>query len=270
MRNHLFFISFMISLICNLQSFAQLGDTIFNQTDKQGLKQGFWKVKYPNGLVKYTAYFKNDKPAGLMKRYFEDGTIKAEMIFDATGTKAKSKLYYQDGPLAGEGNYVNSLKDSSWNYYSYYTKTLSNKENYAKGKKNGLSISYYPNGKIAEELNWKDDIRNGIWHQYFENGILKMSIEFLNGKQNGPFLLNYPNDKPEWKGFYKNDIREGQWTHYDPQGNKDSAIEYKNGVASNAAALDAKEQELLKELEKQKGKIPEPDEINIMTPAKKE
>ncbi len=97
-----------------------------------------------------------------------------------------------------------------------------------------------------------------------------MSIEFLNGKQNGPFLLNYPNDKPEWKGFYKNDIREGQWTHYDPQGNKDSAIEYKNGVASNAAALDAKEQELLKELEKQKGKIPEPDEINIMTPAKKE
>src|ERR1035437_3386097 len=144
MRNHLFFISFTISLICNLQSFAQPGDTIFNQTDKQGLKQGFWKVKYPNGLVKYSAYFKNDKPAGLMKRYFEDGTIKAVMVFDATGIKAKTKLYYQDGPLAAEGNYVNSLKDSTWNYYSYYTKTLSNRENYVKGKKNGLSVSYYP------------------------------------------------------------------------------------------------------------------------------
>lgn len=270
MRKQLISILFFIFPLYCLQSFAQHGDTVFNQTDKQSKKQGFWKVKYPNGAIKYTARFKDDKPIGLLRRYFEDKTMKAEMVFDATGTKAKAKIYYQDGPLAGEGNYVNSLKDSTWNYYSYYTKTISNRETYIKGKKNGLSISYYPNGKIAEELNWKNDIRHGIWHQYYENGVLKMSAEFLNGKRNGAFMLNYPDKKPEWKGLYKNDIKEGQWLHYGPDGKNDSTLAYKNGVASNAKELDDKEQELLKQIEKKKGKIPEPDENNIRNPAKNE
>jgi len=269
MRTHLFLIFSFVFYVISSEGFSQKGDTIFNQKDSQGRKQGFWKVQYPNGSIKYTACFKDDKPIGLLKRYFEDNSIKAEMIFDAKG-KAKARIYYQDGPLAGEGNYINSFKDSTWNYYSYYTKALSNRETYVNNKKNGLSISYYPNGKIAEELNWKDNVRNGIWHQYYENGALKTSSEFLNGKRNGTFILYYPDSKIEWKGSYKNDIREGQWVHYDPLGKINSTIEYKNGVASNAAELDAKEQELLKEIEKKKGKIPEPDETNIMNPAKNE
>ena len=40
-----------------------------NQTDKQGLKQGFWIKKYPNGNIMYQGYFIDDKPAKLMKRF---------------------------------------------------------------------------------------------------------------------------------------------------------------------------------------------------------
>jgi antitoxin component YwqK of YwqJK toxin-antitoxin module len=268
MRNSLFFILFITFQLYNNQGQAQPGDTVFNQSDKQGRKQGFWKVKYPNGVLKYTACFKDDKPVGMMKRYFDDSTIKAEMFFDASGTKAKAKLYYQDGPIAAEGNYINALKDSTWIYYSYYTKTISNRETYIKDKKNGLSISYFPNGKVAEELNWANGTRNGIWNQYYENGVMKVSGGFLNGKHNGPFKLNYPDNKPELEGLYKDDMREGQWVHHDPQGNNDLTIEYKNGIASNADELDAKEQGLLEQIEKKKGKIPEPDETNIMNPAK--
>jgi len=263
MKNHFIFILLFSCCLSNYDSFSQSGDTLFNQTDKQGRKQGFWKVKYEKGALKYTAFFKDDKPVGLMKRYFEDQTIKAEMFFEANGV-ARAKLYYQAGPLAALGNYVNSLKDSTWNYYSYYTKTLSNRETYIKDKKNGVSISYFPSGKVAEELTWKNGIRDGTWRQYYENGVIKMSSGFLNGKRTGAFLLNYPTNKPEWKGLYKDDKREGKWLHYDPLGKNDSTIEYKNGVASNAAELDAKEQELLKQIEKNKGKIPEPSEDNIM------
>ena len=43
---------------------ASGSDTIWNQTDKNGLKQGFWKVTYENGFVKYQGFFKNNLPFG--------------------------------------------------------------------------------------------------------------------------------------------------------------------------------------------------------------
>ena len=117
-------------------------------------------------------------------------------------------------------------------------------------------------------MGWKNEVRDGIWRQYYENGVLKMSTSFANGKRTGAFILNYPDNKPEWKGLYKDDKREGKWVHYDPSGKNDTSIEYKDGEALNAAELDAKEQELLKQIEKQKGKIPEPDETNFMGPGR--
>jgi antitoxin component YwqK of YwqJK toxin-antitoxin module len=117
---------------------------------------------------------------------------------------------------------------------------------------------------VAEESEWTLGIRNGIWKQYFENDVLKMSTSFVNGKRDGQFLLNYPNKLVEWKGSYQDDKREGTWEHFDPTGQKDVTIEYKDGEPLNAAELDSKEQDLLKSIEKQKGKIPEPDETNFL------
>lgn len=269
MRHFLTIICVFLSCSGNAQFLAANGDTIFNKTDKQGKKQGYWKVKYDDGVIKYTAFFKDDKPIGLMRRYFEDNSLKAEMYFNNDGIRSKAKIFYQAGPLAAEGNYINSLKDSTWNYYSYYTKTLSNRETYLNGKKHGRSTSYFSTGKISEELDWKNGVREGIWKLYFENGALKLATAFVNGKRTGEFVLNYPDNRPEWNGYYINDKREGKWSHFDVNQKDTTVIEYKNGIAINAAELEAKEQKLLKEIEKAKGKIPEPDETNFM-PEKKE
>lgn len=239
-------------------------DTVFNQTDKQGLKQGYWKVKYPNGKIRYTALYKDNNPIGLMKRYFDDNTLLAEFYFYPNSKKIKAKLYYQAGPLAAEGNYSEKdVKDSIWNYYSYYTKTLSSRETYVRGKKHGMAYSYFSTGKIAEEKDWKNGAQNGIWRQYFENGILKFSTSYLDGKRHGQFVANYPDGKPEWKGMYQNDMREGKWNHYDINGQIIRTVEYKDGIALNAEKLLEEEQKFLDAIEKQKGKIPEPDESNV-------
>ncbi len=264
MKHALIVLSILLTCNINAQFIASNGDTIFNQTDKQGLKQGFWKAKYDDGTVKYMVFFKDDKPSGTMKRYFDDATIKAIMYYHPDGIRSKAQIYYQAGPIAAEGNYVKTFKDSTWSYYSYYTKTLSNKETYANGKKHGYSISYYSTDTISEVLSWKNGIRDGEWKQYFPNGVLKLSTLFANGKRTGDFILNYPDKRAEWKGSYYNDKREGTWNHFDASGENDTNIEYKNGVATNAAELEGKEQELLNEIEKVKGKIPEPDETNFM------
>lgn len=253
----------ILTVLCSL-TFAQT-DTVFNQTDQQGKKQGYWKVKYPNGKIKYTAFYKNDKPVGLMKRYFNDNSLMAELYFYPNSTKIKAKLYFQAGPLAAEGIYSDKdVKDSVWNYYSFYTKTLSARETYIKGKKSGIAYSYFSDGRVAEEKSWKNDILDGVWKQYFENGVIRFSTFYTNGKRSGTFITNYPDGHMEWKGIYQNDKREGKWTHYDITGKEINSVEYKDGVALNADQLMKEEQKQLDNIEKLKGKIPEPDENSIM------
>lgn len=258
-----------ICLAVNAQTGSKSSDTLFNQTDKQGLKQGYWKVKYPNGALKYTAFYKDNKPVGTMKRYFDDNTLMAELQFSPTSSRIRAKLYFQAGPMAAEGVYSQKdVKDSTWNYYSFYTKTLRSRESYINGKKHGMSYGYFEDGKIAEERDWKNGVSNGIWRQYFQNGVVKLACIYVDGKRDGNFTVYYPDNKPEWQGFYKDDKREGKWTHFDPNGGVVSVTEYKDGVATNADELQAKEQKALDEIEKQKGKIPEPDEINSMPGAR--
>lgn len=261
-----FFLLFFISVLAK----GQGTDTVLNQTDNQGRKQGFWKgyyeTKKPDEVkkIKYTGYFKNNKPVGTFKRFYEDGTLKAIMNYDATGVNVYTTLYYQNGAKAAEGKYIGTLKDSIWNYYSYYDKSLSNKENYIKGKKEGVSVNYYASGKKSQELEYKNDIKDGIWKQYYENGSLKLSTQFKEGKRTGAFAVYYSNGKIEWKGTYVNDMKHGKWTHNHSDGTLDSDIEYTNGVAKNAETIDSKESRILELLEKNKGIIAEPDENNIM------
>jgi antitoxin component YwqK of YwqJK toxin-antitoxin module len=253
----------LFSVAANAQN-ANTGDTIFNQTDKQGLKQGYWKGYFENKKLRYTGYFKDNKPAGTFKRYYPDGGIRAVMIYNPTGTRAFTTLYYQNGTKAAEGVYAGTQKDSVWNYYSYYEKKLNGKEKFVNGKKEGISVIYYSSGKKSQELEYKNDIKHGVWRQFYENGSLKILTAYNNGKRTGNFVVNYPDGKPEWKGKYVNDVKEGKWINYNPDGSVYSEIEFENGIAKNSEELNMKESKMLELIDKLKGSIPEPEENSFI------
>ncbi len=65
-------ISFLtVSIISSCQSTGDI-----NKTDQSGKKQGLWIKKYPGGTVQYEGTFKDDHPAGLFRRYYENHTLK--------------------------------------------------------------------------------------------------------------------------------------------------------------------------------------------------
>src|SRR5512133_963446 len=134
------FFSFLFLVLFSAGLLAQ-SDTIFNQTDANNRKQGYWKKNYPNGKPMYKGFFKDDKPAGEMRRYFESGALKAVMNYDISGENAFTKIFYEDGSPAAEGKYTGSLKDSIWTYYSYYSRKISAIESYSKGKREGTFIN---------------------------------------------------------------------------------------------------------------------------------
>jgi len=250
-------------LFASSQIFASKSDTIWNQTDKQGRKQGYWRVSYESGKTKYIGFFKDNKPLGEMKRFYDNGVIKAIQFF-SDGKKSRAKLFYQNGELAAEGNFIESLKDSVWKYYSYYDKTLKLEENYIKGSKEGYSKKYYAQNQIAEEIEWHNNLKHGPWKQYYNDGKIKLNANYFNDSRNGSFLTYYPTGKPEMKGTFQNNLMQGEWIYYDETGNVKSKITYINGVAQNAGELQKKEDAYFKLIDENKGKFPEPDENNIL------
>ena len=242
-------------------------DTLFNQTDANKLKQGWWKKSYPNGMLLYKGFFKDDKPVGEMRRYFESGSLKAILNYDSKSEYAKVRLFYEDGQLAAEGWYCNALKDSTWIYYSYYDHSLTAREVYDKGRRNGLMQHFYNNGNLSEKLNWMNDRKHGAWEQYYGNRIIKLKGNFVNGKLEGDFLVNYEDGKPYLKGSYRNDQRHGKWIFYGDDGSIAMELEYQDGKTKDEYKLDEKQQQLFRMIDDNQGKFEEPDETNFLAPA---
>jgi antitoxin component YwqK of YwqJK toxin-antitoxin module len=263
------FLSFFMVFYIGAASIQAQSDTVFNQTDVKNLKQGYWKKNYPNGKLMYKGFFKDNKPVGEMRRYFESGALKAILNYDNKGDYAHARLFYEDGKLAAEGRYFNSLKDSTWLYYSYYDKSLTARESYLKGARDGMIVSFYNNGDISEKIEWKSDKKSGIWEQYFKGNILRLRGFFIDNKLQGEFLVNYENGKPYVKGRYLNDQRNGKWTFFKEDGAVETELEFLLGRAANEDKLEEEQQEFFRIIDENQGKFEEPDETDfLISPAR--
>lgn len=250
---------FFTSIHGYTQYIDEKGDTIFNQTDENGMKFGYWKKYYPDSSLLYEGFFVNNKPRGTFKRYYDNRSVKAIMHFADDGVYSKAKLFYNNSKPAAEGWYYGNQKDSTWKYYSYYDGSLMLKEHFDEGIRNGISEKYYPNGQILEEIEWEKDIKNGTWKQYFKNGRIKLKGTYKNNKRNGDFHLYFNNGQIEMQGRYVDDYKHDTWKYFDKEGTKILEVEYKYGIPQNEEVLSEKEQEFFKQMEENLGKVKEPD-----------
>lgn len=240
------------------QTAPGINDTVFNQVDKKGLKQGYWKNYYSNGKLKYCGFFKDDKPVGELKRYFESGNLKAIMNFDNSGSYSEIKMFYENGTLAAHGYYCGSKKDSLWKYYSYYDKTLISDEFYIKGVKNGLSHKYYSNGNITEKTEWKNNIKNGVWEQYYQDNSLRLKGMYNNGKLSGDYFVYYPNGHTQVAGHFHEDKRHGKWLYYDKEDSIKLELIYHYDKLENEDVLTDKQHEFFKNADRNMNQFSEP------------
>ena len=51
--------------------------------------------------------------------------------------------------------------------------------------KEGKEQSYYEDGKIKTETNWKDGKPDGLWKEWHENGQLKKEVNYKEGSRHG-------------------------------------------------------------------------------------
>jgi len=202
---------------------------------------GYNKIYYPNGKLSSEGYMRNGQPDGYWKTYFPTGIIKSE------------------------GNRKNHLLDSIWIFYNEAGDTLQ-KVSYIMGKKNGFTVSYnasqtqdplsrgkvisrelfvndkregvslfyYPDGKIKEEVQFSNNKRHGMAREFdrdgklitlqrFNNGVL-VERERINrydeqGLKQGVWKTYYPNGRIKSEINYKDDLLNGPYKEYDENGN---------------------------------------------------
>lgn len=242
-------------------TFAQ-SDTI-NRTDQHNLKQGYWKKVYPNGHTAYEGWFKDNKPIGELKRYREDGSLKATVIYGQAGTYSRVLFYSTNGGKIAEGFYLDKQKDSLWQYYNSASNLIF-EEHYTNGTRHGRFKQYYNDGKTYEVVPYVNGKIEGILVQFYPNGLNKTTISFANGTQHGSIKVFYPDGKIRIEGNYDNGLKHGDWKFYSPDGKLTETVKYIRGIPENYNQKLDKENQELEDMLKNIGKIQEPTVENFL------
>lgn len=230
-------------------------DTIFNQTDNRGRKQGHWKKVYRNGRVAYRAQFCDGHPIGRTLRYNEDGILIADLRHDRTGRRSRARIYDDKGNLIAEGNYCGQLKDSVWTLYSDGRVTA--REGYECGVKNGIWEWYSDAGRLAIRERWQAGKQEGKQEEYFDNGSLRYFWTARNGMEDGPSATLYTSGRPQLKGQFQKGKRTGIWVLYDVDGTAKDTLEFRDGDLVRSY-LKPNVDNALRQIYQNAGKIQEP------------
>jgi antitoxin component YwqK of YwqJK toxin-antitoxin module len=211
----------------NLVVFSQ--DSI-NRTDASGRRQGVWRKVDKDGHKIYDGQFKDGAPVGEFRYYYPDGKLKTVSVLSEGGKTARTVSYSSGGLKIAEGKYMNEKKDSSWRYYSDLDGVLLSEESYTSGIRNGVSTTFYPNGKITEVVYFRDGKKEGEWIQYFDDGKLKLKGRYINDEKDGLFTGYYPSGKISFSGTYKTGHMDGRWTFYEENGDVIRTDKYSEGA----------------------------------------
>jgi antitoxin component YwqK of YwqJK toxin-antitoxin module len=234
-------------------------DTTINKTDQQGKKQGHWIKKYSSQVVMYDGFFRDNRPVGSFKRFYEDSTPFSVMIFNDAGNEAFATIYHPNGYISSRGKYINQLKEGKWQFFSSVSDGyLICEENYSNNIKNGPSVKFYPDSTTAEKIIYVDDIKQGDWVQYYPDKTICLRSNYQNGMINGKFEVWFENGKIQLSGQYKNDKRDGFWYFYNNDGTLRYKVEYEDGILKDRQ-METDETNYLEFLEKNKGKIADPE-----------
>ena len=111
---------------------------------------------------------------------------------------------------------------------------LKQEETWKDGEKDGLHTVWYDNGQKESEVNYKNcngiARKDGKWIRWYENGQKKSEEFYRDGKQDGLHTLWYDNGQKEFKGRKCHlDRKDGLWTYWYDNGQKKEEETYKDG-----------------------------------------
>lgn len=185
------FVSIMLSThaVANISTPLEIKqpDTLINQTDQFGQKQGLW------------IYFGKDQPE---KGYPDNGKI-------------------------SEGPFIDDRKEGRWIMYFADGKTKRTEGDFVNSRPNGSFIKYHPNGKVKERGTYsKRNYVDSLARFNEEGQLIYESVLNDTGRESGLVKYYYNNGQLEFSYQAENGIPVGKAIRYWPNGDIKEEIMY--------------------------------------------
>ena len=182
---------------------------------------GMLRIFYETGKIYKQLELKEGKYIGVKKIFFENGKIDqldsltepCDTTMDACdGTVTR---YNEDGSISQRYTVRNNAHNGpSWHYNN--TGILVKQYELSNDSiKNGYYFEFYPNGKVANKLTFKNDTIVGMSYHFLENGDTIKYTNHFKGYENFPY--KYWLDKNHSiLGIYTNDTKKAvTWIWYE-------------------------------------------------------
>lgn len=202
----------MIAFLSSIVSFAQ------NKLDAAGKKHGPWVGYFEESKrVKYEGTFDHGKETGIFTFYDDTKahTVVATRDFSKGDNSAYTIFYDPKKNKVSEGNVVNKQYEGEWKYYHEASPAVMSIEHYKAGKLNGSRKVFYKSGKIAEDENYVNGIREGAYKRYTESGIVIEEVTYKKGQPDGIAIYRDSDGQLASKGPYVDGLKKGIWEFYE-------------------------------------------------------
>ena len=120
---------------------------------------------------------------------------------------------------------------SVWARSIVYNGRMATKQKAAKGKTtklNGIVKEFFPSGKVAAEVPYKNGVRKGAGKMFYESGKL-YATETYDVTLNGPTVTYYDTGVVQAKLNYKDGLLDGLCQQFYPSGKLESEVTWKAG-----------------------------------------
>ncbi|MCW5520307.1 toxin-antitoxin system YwqK family antitoxin [Aureitalea sp. L0-47] len=189
----------------------------YNQFDDNNKRHGPWK-KYFEGTtqLRYEGQFDHGKEVGTFKFYCDECKEQPMVIkeFSSRDNTADVKYFTLSGKLVSEGKMNGKNRIGEWLYYHEKSKEVMSREYYENGKLEGKKLTYYPNGKITEEISYVNGVMQGESLYYGPDGTLLKKLRYSNDELHGEAIYYDAYGNVTIKGYYKEGKKHGLWKHY--------------------------------------------------------
>ena len=93
----------------------------------------------------------------------------------------------------------------------------------------GVALSYHPNGKLAVEAPYRDGKLDGVLRSYDENGMPLETVGYMDGEEEGFSIIYYQNGKKKRRESYHRGVLNGLSEEWYENGKLYRQIPFDNG-----------------------------------------
>ncbi|GGA81292.1 tetratricopeptide repeat protein [Puia dinghuensis] len=180
-----------------------------------GDKTGLWKYHFNNGnLRQQETYIRGDLDGEQLNYYYEGGKLQSSIPFKEGNREGWAKYFEPGGALLYQVKY----HDGDPIAYTYKGTGDSLLPEMPIVRKTGKIKTYFSNGKVSAELEYRDGVFTGEQRLYYPNGQVRSITRRQDGILEGEYAVYWPDGKLSATGTYLHDNLHGNYKEYNEKG----------------------------------------------------